>query len=465
LTLDYLGARDKMGFSAERVDDDGDGEWDEVETVEGLPYDPSTFMRAWYHRARVRYTVQQGKRRSDTSLILGQDHQDSIFSGIGALGVTSGGPELGEVDNWSARFTREDSIPVSDTVTLGIGGPAQAQYMMARSWRDARPNVTPKAFSHWQLTAGPWVEPRLTMGKTWLAPGFRFNTFFVNDELTVSPEPRLSLRQQLDRRWTVTAFAGRFGQVVPGHRYAPDLGNPELSTMSAYQGSMGVEARFASGFSADVSVYGTYMPGLTVQEQDIVVVEPTPDPTTGQRFAGQLVSLPIYRDTIGQAIGIEGMVRYQPNGPWFGWAGVTVSRTWRVVEGDRRAGQFDQPFSLVLVGARKLPKDWRLSGRWRFTSGQPFTPQSGVWNSSDGYWSGFEGEPLSERLPNFHQLDVRVDKTWTTKRARYTFYVDVMNVTNRKNMLFPSYNATYSRLKSQLFFPPILPVPGFEVRF
>lgn len=465
LILDYLAARDIMGLNPEAVDEDGDGKWDEPEIASNLPYDPTTFMRAWYHRARVRYRTESGKRTTDTSLIVGQDHQDSLFAGIGALGVTTAGPELGEVDNYSVRFTREDAVPVSDSVVLGLGGLLQAQRMRATSWRDAKPDVEPKPFTDLQLTAGPWVEPRITLGGTWLAPGFRLNTFHVNDVLTVSPEPRLSLRQKLDPRWTLTAFAGRFAQAPPGHRYAPELGDPDLAVMTAYQGSVGLEGRFASGVSADVSVYGTAMPGLTVQELDIQVVQPPPDPESGELYPGELTVVPGYRDTVGQAIGIEGMVRYQPNGPWFGWVGVTLSRTWRVVEGDRRAGRFDQPVSVVAVVARKLPHDWRLSGRWRFTSGQPFTPQSGVWNPEGGGWSGFEEAPMSGRLPVFHQLDLRVDKTWTGKRARYTFYIDVLNATNRKNMLFPAYNATYSRLKSQLFFPPILPVPGLEVRF
>ena len=48
-------------------------------------------------------------------------------------------------------------------------------------------------------------------------------------------------------------------------------------------------------------------------------------------------------------------------------------------------------------------------------------------------------------MPDFFQLDLRVDKKWTFRRWTLSAYVEVQNVTNRENPEAPAYSFDYSK--------------------
>ena len=68
---------------------------------------------------------------------------------------------------------------------------------------------------------------------------------------------------------------------------------------------------------------------------------------------------------------------------------------------------------------------------------------------------------FSARLASFHQLDLRVDKTWTFEAWRLTAYLDIRNTYNRQNAEGVSYNFDYSESAPQAGLP-LLPVIGLR---
>ena len=65
----------------------------------------------------------------------------------------------------------------------------------------------------------------------------------------------------------------------------------------------------------------------------------------------------------------------------------------------------------------------------------------------------------SARLGSFHQLDLRVDKTWTFKAWTLSAYLDLQNSYYHKNPEQQTYNYNYSK-SSSLPGLPILPIIG-----
>src|SRR6185295_10291367 len=112
-----------------------------------------------------------------------------------------------------------------------------------------------------------------------------------------------------------------------------------------------------------------------------------------------------------------------------------------------RLFQYDQTHILALIGSYKLGHGWRLGGRFRFTSGSLYTPErEGAVDATAGVnQSAPDSPPFGARLPPFHQLDVRVDKTWTFASWKLTFYADVQNVYYRKSPEGISYNYNYTQ--------------------
>ena len=74
------------------------------------------------------------------------------------------------------------------------------------------------------------------------------------------------------------------------------------------------------------------------------------------------------------------------------------------------------------------------------------------------------GELRSQRRPLFHQLDLRLEKTWTFQRWRLVAYLDVQNVYNAENPEATIYDFRYER-SAQLPGLPILPSLGLRGSF
>ena len=60
-------------------------------------------------------------------------------------------------------------------------------------------------------------------------------------------------------------------------------------------------------------------------------------------------------------------------------------------------------------------------------------PSKRVFDNAKGTFIPLPAPFNSERLPLFHQLDLRVDKAWVFKRTTLSLYLDVQNVYNRRN--------------------------------
>ena len=87
-----------------------------------------------------------------------------------------------------------------------------------------------------------------------------------------------------------------------------------------------------------------------------------------------------------------------------------------------------------------------------------------VLDSATGAYRCIEGARNSDRIKNFHQLDLRVDKRWYSKRAEISLYLDIQNAYNRRNVEFRNY-----AFNCQSFAPitglPIIPSIGTRIEF
>jgi hypothetical protein len=97
-----------------------------------------------------------------------------------------------------------------------------------------------------------------------------------------------------------------------------------------------------------------------------------------------------------------------------------------------------------LIGSYKLRNDWNIAIRWRFVGGAPYTPIEAV-SANKAVWD-INKQPLldyskfnSLRLPNTHQLDMRIDKEFYFKKWVLNLYTDIQNVYNFKTQGAPIY--------------------------
>jgi hypothetical protein len=97
---------------------------------------------------------------------------------------------------------------------------------------------------------------------------------------------------------------------------------------------------------------------------------------------------------------------------------------------------WDSKHLIALTGTRELKKDWRVGGRWRFVGGLPYTPWDLEKSANVDVWNLTGGPSLdysklnADRYPAFHQLDVRVDKSFYLNKLTAKFYIDIQNLYN-----------------------------------
>ncbi len=97
---------------------------------------------------------------------------------------------------------------------------------------------------------------------------------------------------------------------------------------------------------------------------------------------------------------------------------------------------WDARHLLNITSTTELKKGWRVGGRWRFVGGLPYTPYDmertalvEAWNLSGSPYFDFT-KLNSKRFDPFHQLDLRVDKSFYLNRLTAKFYIDIQNLYN-----------------------------------
>jgi TonB family protein len=182
----------------------------------------------------------------------------------------------------------------------------------------------------------------------------------------------------------------------------------------------------------------------------------------------QLVTPGYLNDGTGRVFGLETLIRYKPDKHFFGWIAYTLSRSTRTQPPDyiEELYQYDQTHILTVLGSYKLGHGWEFGARFRLVSGNLYTPSSyGFFDESLGaQLPTVSYPPYSQRLPLFHQLDMRIDKTWKFRTWKLGAYLDAQNVYNQQNVEGISYNYNYTRT-SYVTGLPFLPSFGLRAEF
>jgi len=273
-------------------------------------------------------------------------------------------------------------------------------------------------------------------------------------------DPRLAVSHSLAEWFKLKGAVGLFQQppdYMNGQTSAV-LGNPNLKHESSVHSSLGVEAKLTKAIDLDIQFYSKYGFNITRQTlgDDAQASLDAEDTTRAWENSGST-----------RAYGMEILLRHQLTDRFFGWIAYSLSRTevTDLSNGGYRRSRFDQPHNLIVVASYKLPWGFVLGGKLRYTSGSLSTPVLGtVVDANGGYYFPLYGRLYSERLPDFFQLDVRLDKRFVFNRWMLSLYLDVQNITGRKNPEFPGYSYDYTE-RENVSGLPLFPVLGIRAEF
>jgi len=291
----------------------------------------------------------------------------------------------------------------------------------------------PAVYAEAELT--PWAGGRIV-------PGVRLD-YSSNSAWDLAP--RLVARQDLTKgfpRTTLKGGMGIFYQPPQPQETDAVFGQPGVKSNRATQYDVGVEQEFTR--HVELSFEGYY------------------------KLLDNLVSAGYYNEGHGRAYGLETLLRWKPDGRFFGWVAYTLSRSQRTQPPSdvETLYEYDQTHILTVLGSYKLGRGWEFGARFRLVSGNLYTPSTyGFYDENVGTQLAAPSYPAyNTRLPLFSQLDIRVDKTWKFKSWRLGAYLDVQNVYNRGNAEGIGYNYNYTQTTTVTGIP-FLPNLGLRADF
>lgn len=338
---------------------------------------------------------------------------------------------------------------------------------------------------------GSYLQGTFREGEDWIVEvGGRVDLWTgTRGDRIVSSSPRLSVKRFFGGGdLAVKASAGRYTQflhslrdeelplgldvwVVTGRR-APHVESDQVQ--------LGIEGFFGQGWFVSLEGYARSFDGVITNN-----LADDPNDKLDDLLAGD-----------GYAYGADLYVRR--SGPGLGgWLTVSLLRTERSFP-DFQSGLtpppditypplFDRRVDVDLVLRRDLPWGVETGIRWNLGTGLPYTRPRGSyyylsprvltpgkveWAVGDEDDDGFGaygvalGPRNAQRYPTYHRLDVGFRKTITRSWGVLTPYLNILNVYNRRNVLF--YFFEYDQLppvRSGISMFPVLPSLGMEVSF
>jgi len=289
---------------------------------------------------------------------------------------------------------------------------------------------------------------------TWM-PSLRVDYFNVTNE--VLPAPRFAVRYDQSDSFRYKAMAGVYYQPPQVNQTAPGFGNPDVKSPFALHYVLGFEKDFkgtsTTGFTVNADIFYKSLQNLVVSTSDQVMRN------------GALVPEIYNNDGRGRAYGVEALIKYDKR-PFSAWVSYTVSRSLRnEPSDDEHLFEYDQTHNLNIVAQLETASNWKISGRARYVTGDPFTPVAGAtFDADNDNYIPTPGSLYSQRMADFFQMDVRLDKKWIHNEWIFSAYLDVQNITNRQNPEAIRYSYDYSQTATVNDLP-ILPTLGIRGEF
>lgn len=339
------------------------------------------------------------------------------------------------------ELLQEQETRGSPGLRADIAGPLAdvGNYIAGAEGRLWQYRITRASYSRFVpiASAAPYAE--VTVGSAVQATlGARGDVLTMEGQLPRTGfSPRGAVQWKATDTWTLVAEAGQYHQAPPFVLSAGLPEGPYLGMERSYGPSGGVH--YATGHVAlGVDAYLRRAERIAAFEED------------GSLSEGD-----------GRAYGVELSGRARPGQADLSAVYQYGRSEFREDRGDLfQPYRFDQPHRLLLLGTYRLPRQWTLASRFRYSSG--FTLIGEVDTAFDILTQEeVPFEPDTDRLDAFHSLDVKVSKRFLSRRWQLDTYLDIQNLYWRR-VAEPVINGFDDSKPVYGFGLPMLPIFGIE---
>ena len=322
-----------------------------------------------------------------------------------------------------------------------------------------------------------------------LEPSLRLNYYASLGNVFL--EPRLSAKWNITKKFRLKLATGVYSQSFLDTKSDRDIVNlftgymtvnPDLNIVGSFRGEdlstyvqksnhfiFGAEYDILRNFNLNVELYYKTMSNLTSVNRERLYAD---DPEHSDKPEYQRKE---YTVENGKAYGADFSLKYD-DGRLYVWTIYSLGKVIREGEMQTYSPHYDRRHNVnVLINYQMgQSRDFEISLRWNYGSGFPYSPTASMvemldfsnginsdYISQNGTLTTIYGELNSERLPNYHRLDLSAKKRFDIgKSSILEINLSVTNVYNRNNLFY--WNRITSQRVDQL---PIMPSLGITYTF
>lgn len=275
--------------------------------------------------------------------------------------------------------------------------------------------------------------------------GLRYDYFDFTKESKSSP--RIGLSYYLTDKTTLNAAYGYYYQTSSTDDIALDPANTSLKSSRATHYIVGLEHLLNPDTKMSLEAYYKDLDNTFVENDTNDVIT---------------------NNGSGYARGIEFGIQKKMSKDFFG----SLSYTWSISK--RRDGvslpeyyfDYDRRHNITVVTGYTISENWKIGAKFQYASGNPYTSVIGTVQKM-GEWFVVEGEKNSDSYPDYHKLDIRIDRIFRFSNWSMNVYLDMWNVYDQGNVLSYYYeiddNGKYTRKSNEDF--PLMPILGISAQF
>lgn len=286
--------------------------------------------------------------------------------------------------------------------------------------------------------------------------GLRADQYNYNESFSLAP--RISLSWKFSERLLVSASAGIFYQAVPQFLISQNPANSNLKNLKTAHYILGMEYMLTPDTKFSLEVYSKEyenFPMSSVYPYLFIMDEGTN--YLGFRNIGLL-------ESTGKSYsrGIDLLIQKKLAEDFYGLISASYFRSrYKDYNGIWRDRQFDNKFLFSVIGGYKPNNIWEFSVRWNYSYGTPYTPfdmeksrelNAGIYNLN---------KINEERAPDYHSLNLRVDRRFNFQNSSIVAYISIWNIYNRKNVALYTWDYLKKDVRA-VYQWSLLPIIGIE---
>lgn len=289
--------------------------------------------------------------------------------------------------------------------------------------------------------------------------GARVDYFTYNQNINVSP--RATLTYQFSPKTSFSASTGLFYQNIPNNILVQSEDFKSLRTPSAVHYIAGVSHDLWDATRLSVEVYykDYYNFPINPDQPTMFLFDQT------QVFGIFWSNSTLEDNGKANAKGIEVILQKKLAKDFYGLVSSSLSNSsYEDYFGNTYDRIYDNRFNFNIEGGYIPSNDWEFKLRWIYSGGTPYTPFDYEASKEAGVGIWDLSRTNSERLPDYHSMNIRIDKRFYFSTSSLLIYLSVWNVYNRKNVAFYYWNEITNEIDSQTQWST-LPVIGVEYEF